>query len=89
MKILEKWLLAMEITIQLVVCWTISTLKKYYKMIAVGSSKEQALDADPKAIKQINFTANLDRAGNTRFYFILEEAKETVFEFSQGTVKVL
>ena len=75
MKILEKWLLAMEITIQLVVCWTISTLKKYYKMIAVGSSKEQALDADPKAIKQINFTANLDRAGNTRFYFILEEVK--------------
>ena len=89
MKILEKWLLAMEITIQLVVCWTISTLKKYYKMIAVGSSKEQALDADPKAIKQINFTANLDRAGNTRFYFILEEVKETIFEFSQGTVKVL
>ena len=69
----------MEITIQLVVCWTISTLKKYCKMIAVGSSKEQALDADPKAIKQINFTANLDRAGNTRFYFILEEVKETVF----------
>ena len=88
MKILEKWLLAMEITIQLVVCWTISTLKKYYKMIAVGSSKEQALDANPKAIKQINFTANLDRAGNTRFYFILEEVKETVFEFPQGTVRV-
>ena len=62
--------------------------KKYYKMIAVDLSKQQALDADPKAIQQINFTANLDRA-NTRFYFILEEAKETVFEFSQGTVKVL
>ena len=89
MKILEKWLLAMEITIQLVVCWTISTLKKYYKMIAVGSSKEQALDANPKAIKQINFTANLDRAGNTRIYFILKEAKETVLDFSQETVKVL
>ena len=63
--------------------------KNYYKMIAVDLSKQQALDADPKAIQQINFTANLDRAGNTRFYFILEEAKETVFEFSQGTVKVL
>ena len=47
------------------------------------------LDADPKVIKQINFTANLDRDGNTRFYFNLEEAKETVFEFSKGTVKVL
>ena len=58
-------------------------------MIAIDISKQQALDADPKVIQQINFTANLDRAGNTRFYFILEEAKETVFEFSQGTVKVL
>ena len=57
-------------------------------MIAVDLSKQQALDADPKAIQQINFTANLDRAGNTRLYFILEEAKETVFKFSQGTVKV-
>ena len=47
------------------------------------------LDTDPKAIQQINFTINLDRAGNTRFYFILKEAKETVFEFSQRTVKVL
>ena len=58
-------------------------------MIAVDLSKQQALDADPKAIQQIDFTANLDRTGNRRFYFILEEAKETVFEFSQGTVKVL
>ena len=63
--------------------------KKYYKMIAIDLSKQQALDADPKAIQQINFTANLDRAGNTRFYFILEEAKETVFEFSQRTIKAL
>ena len=47
------------------------------------------LDADPRAIQQINFTANLDRAGNTTIFFIIEEAKETVFEFSQGTVKVL
>ena len=58
-------------------------------MIAVDLSKQQVLDADPKAIQQINFTANLDRAENTRFYFILVEAKETVFDFSQGTVKVL
>ena len=63
--------------------------KKYYKMIAIDLSKQQALDADPKAIQQINFTANLDRPNNTRFYFILEEAKETVFGFSQGNVKIL
>ena len=58
-------------------------------MIVVDLSKQKALDADPKAIQEINFTSNLDKANNTRFYFILEEAKETVFEFSQGTVKVL
>ena len=64
-------------------------LKKYYKIIAIDLSKQQALDADPKAIQQINFTANLARAGNTRIYFVLEEAKETVFELSQRTVKAL
>ena len=58
-------------------------------MIAVDLNKQQALDADPKAIQQINFTANLNIPGKTRIYFILEEAKETIFEFSQGTVKVL
>ena len=42
----------------------------------------------PKAIQQINFKATLDRAGNTRIYFVLDETKETVFEFSQGTIKV-
>ena len=49
--------------------------KNHYKMIVVDLSKQQALDADPKAIQKINFTANIDRAGNTRFYIILEEAK--------------
>ena len=63
--------------------------KKYYEMIAIDLSKQQALDADPKAIQQFNFTANLDRENNTRFYFILKEPKETAFEFSQRTVKVL
>ena len=58
-------------------------------MIATDLSKQQALDGDPKAIQQINFTASLDRARNTRLYFILKEAKETDFEFSQRTVKVL
>ena len=59
-----------------------------YKMIAVDSSRQQALDVDLRAIQQINFTANLDRAGNTKIYFILEESKETKLNFAQGTVKV-
>ena len=57
-------------------------------MIAVDLREQQPLDADPKAIQQINFTANLDRAGNTRIYFIYEDTKETFLEFSQGTTKV-
>ena len=61
----------------------------YYKMIAVDLSKQRAINFDPKAIQQINFIANLDRAGNTRIYFILEKAKENVLDFSQATVKVL
>ena len=55
-------------------------------MIAIDLSKQQALDADPRAIKQINFTANLDRNGNIAMFFIIREAKETVLNFSQGTV---
>ena len=58
-------------------------------MIAVGLSKQQALDADPRAIQQINFTANLDSAGNTRVYFILEEAKETILDFCKSIVNIL
>ena len=58
-------------------------------MIAVDLTKQQALDVDPKAILQTNFTANLDQAGNTIMFFIIEEAKEIILDFSQGTVKVL
>ena len=58
-------------------------------MIAIDLSTQLALDADPRAIQQINFTTNLERDGNKRFYFILEEVKETIFQFLQGTVKVL
>ena len=66
-----------------------SYFKENYKMIAIDLSRQQELDADLRAIQQINFTANLDRAGNNTIFFIVEEAKETIFEFSQGTVKVL
>ena len=64
-------------------------LKENYEIIAIGLSKKQALDADPRAIQQINFTANLDRGGNTTIFFIIEDPKETVLDFSQGTAKVL
>ena len=66
-----------------------SYFKDHYKIAAINLSKQQALDADPRAIQQINFIANLDRAENTTMFFIIEEAKETVLDFSQGTVKVV
>ena len=60
-------------------------------MIAIKLSKQQVIDADPKVIQQINFTENLDRnsIANTTLLFIIEEAKEAIFDFSQGTVRVL
>ena len=63
--------------------------KTYYKLIATDLSKQQKLNADPKAIQQINFTGNLDRAEGATMFFIIEEAKETVLYFSKVTVKVL
>ena len=50
-----------------------------YKMIAIDPSKQKALDADPRAIQQINFTANLDRAGNTTQCFSLLKKQKKLF----------
>ena len=58
-------------------------------MIAIDLSKQQALDADPRAIQQIDITGNLDRPAVVTMFFIVEEAKETILDFSQGTVKIL
>ena len=58
-------------------------------MIAIDLNKQQALDADPKRIQQINFTGNLDPAENTTMFFIFEEEKETILNIEQRTVRVL
>ena len=63
--------------------------RKNYKLIAVDLSKQQKLDAYRKAIHQINFTENLDKAEASTMFFIIEEAKETVLDFPENTVKVL
>ena len=63
-----------------------TNFRDYYKMIVVDLSKQQALNSDRKAIQQISFTLNLNRAGHTRICFILEEAVESVLHFSQGAV---
>ena len=51
--------------------------KENYNLIAIDQSKQQALDADPKAIWKINFMGNLECAGRTAMFFITEEIKET------------
>ena len=58
-------------------------------MIVIDLSKQQALDPDHRAIHQISCSENLDKAGNTTMFFVIEEAKETIIDFSQGTVKIL
>ena len=57
-------------------------------MITIDLSKQQAYD-DPKAIQQINFTGNLSYNINRLMFLIIEEAKETILDFLQGTIKIL
>ena len=59
--------------------------KKYYKLITIDLSKQQKLDADPKAIQQINFIGNRDRAGNTQMFFIIKEAKKSFRFFKRNS----
>ena len=59
-----------------------SYFKENCKMIVIDLSKQQALDADSKAILQKNFTGNLARDGNTTMYFTIKEAKKTILYFS-------
>ena len=58
-------------------------------MIVIDLSKKQDFDTDPKALQQINFTENLDQAGNTTITFIIAEAKETILDFSKGYCKFI
>ena len=59
---------------------------KHYKLVAVDLSKQKELDADPRAIQQIEFKYMLGT--NSTIYWVLEKSKETILEFCKGTVKV-
>ena len=61
----------------------------YYNMMAIDLSKQQVFVTDPKAIQQIHFTGNLDRAAGATMFFIIEESNETSLDFSEGTVKIV
>ena len=60
--------------------------KNHYKLVAVDLSKQKELDADPRAIQQIEFKYMLET--NSTIYWVLEKSKETILEFYKGTVKV-
>ena len=59
---------------------------QHYKLIAVDLSKQKELDADPRAIQQIEFKYMLGT--NSTIYWVLEKSKETILELYKGTVKV-
>ena len=59
---------------------------KRYKLIAVDLSKQKELDADPRAIQQIEFKYMVET--NSTIYWVLEKSKETILEFYKVTVKV-
>ena len=82
----EKYQQDKAMITQLVVYWILLIVKKNYRLIAADLSKQKALDADPKAIQQIIFTGKTDN--QIRVYYILEQSKETILEFSKGTTKV-
>ena len=58
-------------------------------LIGIDLSKQGKLDVDSKAMQQIKFIGNLQRDENTQMFFIVEEVKETLLDFSKGQVKVL
>ena len=60
--------------------------EKNYRLIAANSSKQKALDADPKSIQQIIFTEKTDNT--IRIYYVIEQSKETILEFAKGTTNV-
>ena len=64
-----------------------SYFERNYRLIAVDLSRQKALDADSRAIQQIIFTGKTDN--QIRVYYILEQSKETILEFSKETTKVL
>ena len=79
----------METTMQLDCLLDYPYFNQNSKLIAIDLSRKEALDTDPRAIQQVNFTENLDRAEGAWMVFILEKVKKGILDFSQGTVRLL
>ena len=61
--------------------------KNYHLITACNLSLQKELDADPRAIQQIEINFMLDT--KSQILTVLEKSKETVFKFQKGTAKVL
>ena len=61
--------------------------KNFYKLVAIDLSKQKELDADPRAIQQIEFIGHVD--DDTGIIAVLEQSKERVLEFYKATAKVM
>ena len=75
------------------IVWKVSS---NYKLVAIDFSRQQELDADPKAIQQIELRQfknvddiNPDGAESMFVLAILEKIKEKRLKCSQGSVTVL
>ena len=71
--------------------------KNHYRLIAVDLSRQKELDADPKAIQEIQFVdqlknvdgTNPDGTQNMFVLTVLEKIKEAILTFSQGSITEL
>ena len=86
MIIFEKSQQVKKMIIQQVFLLDYNYFKEHYKMIAIDLSKQQELDSDRKALQENNITKNLQQQAT--IFSIIEEVKETVLDFLQGTIKV-
>ena len=59
---------------------------KHYKLVALDLFKQKELDADPRAIQQVEFKYMLGT--DSTIYWVLEKSKETILEFYKGNIKV-
>ena len=86
---LERQQLIKVMITQLDVYQIILISKNIINQLQIDLSKQHKFDTDTKAIHQINFTGNITRAEGATMFFINEEVKKTVLDFSKGIVKAL
>ena len=61
--------------------------RKYYKLIAIDSSKQQVLQENEDLIQQINFIEKSEEAANV--FIIIEKKENTILEFLQNLANVI